>query len=155
MMNNKKAGEDMQWNELFDNEHEPSNNQIKEFVETPLWEDLENFLKETYNVKPKLSHSKCAMDKGMWKGWNVKYQKSGKSLCTVYPKQGYILSLVPIGLREMTAAELLMPHCTEYTQNLFKETGVGKHGTSLAFVVENEDVLQDMKKLIELRVASR
>ena len=28
----------------------------------------------------------------MWKGWNVKYQKSGKSLCTLYPKRN--------GLRE-------------------------------------------------------
>ena len=145
----------MQWSELWDSEHKPSASQIKEFVDTPLWDDLDNYLKQTYNVKPQLSYSSCSMDKGMWKGWNVKYKKGGKSLCTLYPKQGYILSLVPIGLNEINEAELLMPLCTQYTQNLFKQAGSGHKFISLALVVENEDVLQDMKNLIALRVASR
>jgi len=93
------------------------------------------------------------MQKGIWKGWNVKYKKNGKSLCTLYPKQRYILSLVPIRVREMNEAELLIPLCVEYTQNLFKQTDSGHNGKSLAFVVENENVLQDMKKLIALRAA--
>ena len=145
----------MQWSELWDNEHAPSDSQIKEFVDTPLWDDLDNYLKQAYNVKPKLFYSNCSMQKGMWKGWNVKYQKSGKSLCTLYPKQGYILALVPIGLREMNEAELLMPLCTEYTQNLFKQTELGHNGMSLAFVVENENVLRDIKELIALRACTR
>ena len=61
------------------------------------------------------------MDGGYWKGWNVKYKKSGKSLCTLYPKQGYILALMPVGLREMNEAELLMPSCTQYTRTLFEQ----------------------------------
>jgi len=143
----------MQWNELFTSENEPSESQIKEFSNTPLWDDLDTFLKQSYNVKPKLSFSNCAMDKGMWKGWNVKYKKSGKALCTLYPKQGYLLALVPVGEREMTEAELLAPLCSEYTQNLFKHSASGRSITSLAFVVENEDVLSDMKRFIALRVA--
>jgi AraC family transcriptional regulator len=145
----------LQWSELFGKEHEPSDSQIKEFVDTPLWDDLDNHLKQTYNVKPKLFYSSCSMQQGMWKGWNVKYRKSGKSLCTLYPKQGHILSLVPIGLREMTEAELLIPICTEYTQNLFSQTTTGRNGKSLAFVVDNEKVLHDMKELIALRATSR
>ena len=145
----------MQWNELFTKEHKPSDSQIKEFVATPLWDDLDIYLKQAYNVKPQLSYSNCSMDKGMWKGWNVKYKKSGKSLCTLYPKQGYILSLVPIGSGEMNEAELLMPFCTQYTQNLFKQAGSGHKFLSLAFEVESDDVLQDMKNLIALRVAPR
>ena len=145
----------MQWNEMFSNENKPSENQIKEFVGTPMWDDLDVFLKQTYNVKPKLSYSSCSMQDGMWKGWNVKYQKSGKSLCTLYPKQGYILSLVPIGPHEMDEAEMLMPICSDYTQNLFRQTATGYNGKSLAFVVENETVLQDMKELIALRAVAK
>jgi len=145
----------MQWNELYTSESEPSESQIKEFVNTPLWDDLDTFLKQTYNVKPKLSFSNCAMDKGMWKGWNVKYKKSGKALCTLYPKQGYIQSLVSIGEREMTEAELLAPLCTEYTQNLFKQSAAGRSSTSLAFIVESKEVLEDMKKFIALRAVKR
>ncbi|MDR2971998.1 MAG: DUF3788 domain-containing protein, partial [Bacteroidales bacterium] len=80
----------MKWNEMFDRENEPSEVQVKEFVNTPLLDDLDGYLRQTYKVKPKLTHSNCNMDGGMWKGWNVKYQKSGKSLCTLYPKQGYL-----------------------------------------------------------------
>ena len=146
----------MQWSELYTKENEPSESQIREFVSAPLWDDLDSFLKVEYKIKPKVSYSSCAMDKGMWKGWNVKYKKSGKSLCTLYPKQGYILALVPIGAGEMNEAELLMPLCTQYTQNLFKQqAGSGYKMMMLAFEVKSEDVLRDMKSLIALRVDSR
>jgi len=145
----------MQWSELFNVEHEPSDSQIKEFVDIPLWDDLANYLQQTYNVKPKLFYSCCSMQMGLWKGWNIKYKKSGKSLCTLYPKQGYFISLVPIGLREMNEAELQISQCTEYTQNLFNQTITGHNGKSLAFDVKNENILHDVKKLIALRATSR
>ena len=142
----------MQWSELFNSEREPLDNQIKEFVNTPLWDNLDNHLQQTYKVQPKLSYSCCAMQKGMWKGWNVKYKRSGKALCTLYPKQGYFLLLMPIGLREINEAELLMPLCTEYTQNLFKQSTAGHGGKSLAFEVKNKKILSDVKSLIAVRV---
>jgi hypothetical protein len=76
-------------------------------------------------VKPKLSYSGCSMDGGAWKGWNVKYKKSGKVLCSLYPKQGYFLALVPF------------------------------EGNSNAFEVSDEDVLREVKDLIALRVSSQ
>jgi len=145
----------MQWNELFNSDNEPSEEEIRKFVNSPLWDDLDTHLRETYNVKPKLSYSNCNMDNGFWKGWNVKYKKSGKALCTLYPKKGYILSLVPVGAREMNEAELTMPLCTEYTQKLFKESAAGRDMTSLAFETKNKAVLEDMKKLIALRVIKK
>jgi AraC family transcriptional regulator len=143
----------MQWSEMFGREREPSDSQIRDFVDSPLWDDLDSFLKQKYGVKPKIAYSGCSMDDGMWRGWNVKYQKSGKALCTLYPKQGYIQALVPIGVREMNEAELLMPFCSEYTQNLFSQTASGRNGKSLTFVVENAEVLYDMKELIAIRMA--
>jgi len=141
----------MQWNELFDKEHQPSDSQIKEFVGTPLWDDLDAHLQQAHKVKPKLAYSNCAMDKGMWKGWNIKYKKSGKALCTLYPKRGHFLLLMPIGLREMDEAQLLMPLCTQYTQYLFEQSATGRFGKSLAFEVEDENVVRDIKGLIEIK----
>jgi len=143
----------MQWNELFGKEHQPSDDQIKDFVGTPLWEKLDVHLRQAYNVKPKMTHSSCAMDKGMWKGWNVKYKKSGKALCTVYPKQGYLLLLMPIGQSEVDEAQLLMPLCTQYTQSLFEQSPTHERfGKSLALEVRNEDVVRDVKNLIEVKM---
>jgi len=144
----------MQWNELFGRENEPSEVQVKEFVNIPLLDELDGYLRQTYKVKPKLAYSSCNMDGGMWKGWNVKYQKSGKSLCTLYPKQGYLQLLVPVGAREMNEAELLMPLCTEYTQELWGRSG-GADYKSMAFEVRDENVLQDVKNLVEIRVKTK
>ena len=81
--------------EVFNKENQPTDAEIKSFVGTELFSDLDNYLRESYKVKPKLAYSGCAMDNNIWRGWNIKYQKSGKSLCTIYPQQGYFLALVP------------------------------------------------------------
>jgi len=112
----------MLWYELFDKAHEPQDNEIREFVDTPLWDDLAKYLQQSYKVHPKLFHSGCSMDKGYWRGWNVKYQKSGKSLCSLYPKQGYFTALIPI------------------------------EGKSHSVEVKNKSKLLDVKKLIAQRL---
>jgi len=81
----------MQWHELFNDGHKPSDSQIKEFVDTPLWNNFDNYLQQTYKVQPKLFHSNCSMDKGMWKGWNVKYKKTGNH-CVRFTPSGDIFS---------------------------------------------------------------
>ena len=145
----------MLWNELFDAENQPQEDQIRDFADTPLWDELTSYLQQTYALKPKLSYSNCAMDKGLWKGWNIKYQKSGKALCTLYPKQGYFMALIPVGAKEIAQADLLIPLCSEYTQNLYNATKAGTFGKSLAMEVTSEAILRDLKNLVALRVPSR
>ena len=144
----------MHWYELFDREHEPSETQIREYIDTSLFDDLDAYLRHTYKVKPRMAYSNCGMDKGLWRGWNIKYQKGGKSLCTLYPKQGYLHLLLPVGMRDMDEAEVMIQSCTAYTQDLFNHTVCGHNGKSLAFEVNDEAVLEDMKIMIGLRVSS-
>jgi len=146
----------MVWSELFGKEHEPSVEQIQEFVATPLWSDLVDYLQQTYNIKPKIEYSGCMMDKGAWKGWNVKYKKGGKSLCTLYPKQGYFLSLITIAEKDAAEADLIVPFCTDYVQELYRHTGFGKnYGKMLGIEVTNKDILRDMKEFMALRVKTK
>lgn len=145
----------MQWSERFGKENEPSGNQIRAFVNNPLWDELMNCLQQKYNVKPKMFYSRCAMDNGFWKGWNVKYAKGGKALCTLYPKEGHFIALVNIGAKEFAEAGLLIPLCDAYTQDLYNHTKSGASGKSLAVQVTSEKILQDVKNLITLRVRLR
>jgi len=153
-INLRKTAEN-EWSELFNNRHEPLDNQIREFVDSPLWDDLTNYLQETFKVKPKLFYSCCSMDKGFWKGWNVKYKKAGKSLCTLYPKKGYFITLIAVGAKESGEADLLIPHCDKYTQELYQQTKSGTTGKSLAMEITNKKILRDVKNFIELRVSTR
>ncbi len=142
----------MLWSELFSSGHEPLDHEIREFVDTPLWDNLADHLQQTYKAKSKLFYSGCSMDQDFWKGWNVKYKKSGKALCTLYPKQGYFVALVNVGAKESTEADLLIPLCDEYTQDLYMQTKSGTSGKSMAINVTSENILCDVKELIALRV---
>jgi AraC family transcriptional regulator len=147
-----KLGADMTWNELFDKEHEPSEKQIAEFIATPLWGDLAEYLQQACKAKPKSSYSGCAMDGGIWKGWNIKYKKSGKSLCTLYPKQGYFLSLITVSEKDAAEADLLVPICCDYMKDLYNRAEFGKnYGKMMGIEVTSEEILRDMKEFIALR----
>lgn len=155
MIHRQKAGDYMQWCELFDDKHEPSEAQITAFVDTPLWNDLADYLQQTYRVKPKLFYSGCSMQEGFWKGWNIKYKKGGKALCTLYPKQGYFIALIAVGAKEIVEADLLMPLCDEYTQDLYRQTAYGALGKSLPMAVTSASILCDVKELIRVRVNTK
>jgi len=81
--------------EKFSKENQPTEVELRDFVGADFFADLDKHLREHYNTKPKYAYSNCAMDGNIWRGWNIKYQKSGKSLCTLYPQQGYFLVLIP------------------------------------------------------------
>ncbi len=138
----------MSWDELYTKIEEPSLGQIDRYIGSPLWKDLQNFLETIYSVQPKVTYSNCSAQKG----WNVKYQKSGKSLCTLYPMPGYFIALVVVGAKESTEAELLMPFCTDYVQELFARTRFSAGGKWLMIDVTDADILEDVKRLIEIRV---
>ncbi len=146
----------MLWYEHFDKEHEPSDEQIAEYIATPLWSELADYLQQTYNIKPKIEYSSCSMDGGIWKGWNVKYKKGGKSLCTLYPKQGHFLSLITVSEKDVVEADLLISLCCDDIKELYNRTPFGKNcGKMLGIEVTSEEILSDMKELIALRAGMK
>jgi AraC family transcriptional regulator len=145
----------MLWSERFDKEHEPTGSQIAEYIATPLWGELADHLQQAYNSKPKIEYSGCSMDGGIWKGWNVKYKKGGKSLCTLYPKRGYFLSLITVSEKDAEEADLLIQHFCDYVKELYHRAVFGKnYGKMLGIEVTSEEILQDMKVLIALRAGT-
>ena len=94
-----------------------------------------------------MAYSGC----GMMPGWNVKFKKAGKALCTLYPAKGAFSALVVIGQKEKVEAELALPTFTAYTQNLYKNTKDYMNQRWLMFKVTNEAVLEDMKQCIAIR----
>lgn len=73
----------MVWNEKFGATHIPSWEDIRKYIGAgkPNWDKFTAYIEETYGVKPKIEYSGCSAQPG----WNVKYKKSSKSLCTLYP----------------------------------------------------------------------
>lgn len=138
----------MRWSEQFTLENRPNFQQITDYIDSPLWEDLCAHLEGTYGVSPLIEYSKC----GGAPGWNVKYKKSGRSLCTLYPNEHFFTSLVSIGSKEAMEAELLLISCDPYVQELYERTALFNGSRWMMIDVTTTAILEDVKRLIALRV---
>lgn len=126
----------------------PTEYTMGEYINNDLWEDFCKYMKNTYNVIPKFEFSKCSLEYG----WNVKFKKSSKSLCTIYPKEGYFTVLVVIGKKEKEDFEkgLLSFSCD--IQKIYKETKEWNNQKWLMIDLEDKDTrYEDIKRIIEIR----
>jgi len=138
----------MEWSALYGQEKEPTPEEIRGYINSGLWEDLNAFLQNTYKVSSKTTYSRCSAQRG----WNVKYQKSGRSLCTLYPMDGYFIALVVIGERETPEVEGTLSSFSAYAQALYERTPFSAGGRWLMMQVKSPEVLEDVKRLIKIRV---
>ncbi len=141
----------MTWFEAYPKSLEPTLEQIEQFIASPLWNGLCDWAESTYTIAPKVEHSTCSGAPG----WNVKYKKSGRSLCTLYPDRGQFTALISIGTKEAPEAELLLPTCSDYIRELFARTQTFNGARWLMIRISDAQVLEDVKRFIRLRVAPK
>ncbi len=140
----------MEWHEWYGQDHAPAFEEISSFVDSALWNEAREALEDGFQVAPRLEYSRCSMQKG----WNVKYKKGGRSLCTLYPMAGHFLALVVIGQREEAGMPFVLPKLNEGTQALYHRTPSLMGGRWLMLKVEDEAALADLISLVRLRSAS-
>ncbi len=138
----------MEWSEIFPQERRPGAEEIIQYINHPCYKELIAFIEEAYHLPAQIEYSKCSMARG----WNVKYKKGGKSLCTVYPEAGAFYCMVVVGRAEAEEAETILPSCSEYIQSLYHNTQVMNGARWMMIEVSGADVLEDVKKLIQIRV---
>jgi hypothetical protein len=142
----------MNWNEMFDMDHFPTNENIREYLGEAKsnWDELTGYIEETYRVKPQIDYSTCSAQPG----WNVKYKKSGKSLCTLYPMAGYFIALVVVGSKEEKEVSIGMDAelFTTYIKELYGKTVYSAMGRWLMIEVKDKAVLNDIKYLLTIRI---
>jgi len=142
----------LKWNDRFDSDNVPDIEDIRGFIgdRVVLWDDLTDHLRDSYKVEPDFDYSRCSAQPG----WNIKYKRSGKSLCTIYPMDGYFIALVVVGKRE---EETVKDYCNEglftpYVSELYKATVFSAMGKWLMIKVTNREILEDVKKLVGIRI---
>lgn len=128
--------------------HIPTECEMKEYINNDLWEDFSQYMKNTYNVIPIFEFSKCSLEYG----WNIKFKKSGKTLCTVYPRENYFTVLVVIGKREKEAFENIYPSFSYDIQQIYEETKEGNNQKWLMIDLEDDDKrYEDVKEIIGIK----
>ena len=126
----------------------PSLEEVGEYVGNPLFSQFCAEVKDRYQCAERIEFSYCSMEKG----WNVKFKKSGKALCTVYPRESYFTAMVVVGQKEKGPAEAALPSCTAALQELYARTREGNGQRWLMVELEDrDDLYRDVFRLMDIR----
>lgn len=105
-------------------------------------------IKEQFKCSEKVEFCSCSWEKG----WNIKFKKAGKTLCTIYPREGYFTVMVVIGRKEKDLAETLLADCTSVLKEINEQTKEGNGQRWLMVEVEDGgSVYDDIFRLIKIR----
>ncbi len=126
----------------------PTLDEIAESIRNPLFREFCSEIKETYSVKEKIEFSSCSWEPG----WNLKFKKSGKTLCTIYPREDFFTVLLVVGKKEKEAVEAILPECTAELREIYDQTKEGNGQRWLMVDLEDPgELYQDVLRVIEIR----
>ncbi len=133
---------------LQDRSYCPALGEIEEYVGNPIFHQFCSEIKETYHLKEKIEFSSCSWEKG----WNIKFKKSGKSLCVVYPREGYFTVLVVVGRKEKDSVDAVITECSAELQQIYGQTKEGNGQKWLMIDLEESGATyRDVMRLVEIR----
>lgn len=134
--------------DIQDISYMPTLEEISEYVRNPVFDKFYKDVCEKYRTNAKIEYSKCS-----WiRGWNIKFCKSGKSLCTIYPNENYFTVMVVVGNKEKDRIEKLLSECTKEIQDIYRNTHEGNGQRWLMIELEDDDkVYEDVLRFIEIR----
>jgi len=136
---------------ILDETKTPTLEDILSYINEPgkkLWVELNSFITQQFKTSPKITYSSCSGKPG----WNVKYQKSGKSLCTVYPEKDGFVALAVVKLELMPVIEGLQGELDAEIMGLIKAASPFNGTLWLMIPVYRETMLAGLQKLLILKV---
>lgn len=138
--------------DLRDKNSCPSLEEIGQYVGKPAFIKFCSEMRSRYQCSEKLEFSSCSWEKG----WNIKYRKAGKTLCTIYPRELYFTVMVAVGQKEKEAVQAVLEECTPQLQDIYERTREGNGQRWLMIDLEEEGGLyQDVFRLISIRRSGR
>jgi hypothetical protein len=145
----------MEWKDAFPSDRQPSMGEIADYIggdAKGLWLSLIEYLDTTYKAKPKLFYSVCSGKPG----WNVKFQKSGQALGTLYPEENSFSVLLVISYKLDSLMDAILGNLSPYIAELYKQAGdYMKLGKWIMFRVTDEAGVEDYKKIISVKMGAK
>ncbi len=113
------------------------------------WRSLTAHIEETYKSAPLIVYSVCSGQPG----WNVKYKKGSKALCTLYPEPDSFIALVALGQADLVKLDAVRPSYTPYVLELADGARLFNNTKWLMLRIMDDAVLDDVQKLLRLKLA--
>jgi hypothetical protein len=130
---------------FLDKTHPPSSEELKAALGPafPLWEELVQFIAQTYQVAVDFSYG------GKSYGWNLWYRKSGKALISLYPQKDGFIAQVVLGKAEVEKA-MALP-LGEKVQRLLRDTPQLHDGKWLFIPASGPVDVEDIHQLLLIK----
>ncbi len=130
----------------------PSLPEIDYFIGNPLFEKLYTFLCITCGA----SYSFAFSGDQNLPGWNVRFHKSGRTLCRLYPRAGCFQLLIVIGRKEKERVEAMLLQMSPQMQQIYHDTKEGMGQRWLLLELQAPDTFYaDAEALIRIRRESK
>ena len=139
---------------LSDHSYEPTIKEMGEYIEGDLgitFEEVSSFIEENFKGKSKIDYSVCSAQPG----WNLKYKKSGKALCTLYPEKDFFIMLIVLGTKDREIFDIMRNDFCTYIQELYDSVRLFNGTKWLMIYITNEMIARDAEKLIELKAKNK
>lgn len=130
---------------FIDKEHQPDPHEIDDALGScrPLWQQLTQFIADTYQLPGELSFG------GKKYGWNIWYRKSGKTLASLYPQQGCFVAQIVLGNDQV--AKALQLTLGEHVRTVLETTPQLHDGRWLFINVSTEQDVSDIQQLLRVK----
>lgn len=126
----------------------PNLQEISGYIKNSAFKQFCLEIKIKYKCNGKIEYSSCSYEKG----WNIKFKKSGKTLCTIYPRKNYFTVMVVIGKKEKEDIQHILHELSHSIQEIYQNTKEGNNQKWLMIDLKDDDeVYKDTLRLIEIR----
>ena len=87
----------MLYQRILDEDIKPTEDKIAKIIgeSSNLWFEMRKYLEENYDFTPELVYY------GKKYGWTLRYRKSGKTLCSLFPEKDAFTVLIVLGKKEV------------------------------------------------------
>ncbi|MBN2543211.1 DUF3788 domain-containing protein [bacterium] len=133
---------------MFNKNLAPSDEIIRQLIGDDVlvyWDMFRDYLKEAYNMEPELLYY------GQKHGWCLRYRKSKRTLCTIFPEKGAFTVLVILGSRELAKLEHHFLELNSKMQTMIQTTHKEYDGKWLWIQVKNDKYVNDVKTLLSVK----
>lgn len=137
--------------EILNQEYKPSLDEITDYIEQSTrkrWKEALIFIDQKFHAKETISFSKCCAKPG----WNVKYKKSGKALCTLYPGQQSFTALIVLNGTDMEWFKGMRDDYSTYILELYDNCNLFNGTKWLMIDITSDEILNDVKNLMLLKL---
>ena len=137
----------MPYQRMFDGDSKPTEKDIINIIgkKSCLWIELRDYLEQNYDFAPEL------LFYGKKYGWTIRFRKSGKTLCSLFPEKEAFTVLIVLGMKETEKTLSMTDKLNSKVRSLIEGTEQLHDGCWLWIPVSTKRDVESIKLLLSTK----